>query len=145
MWLILSIILACGSMTMLASDQLLTVKTTATNAATSVSATANGFVGEIDEISVITSAGVTGNVSIAAGYPYGGPAVVLATNTVTQFHVFRPRVMGVGVAGSTSVVITNQVGGDKFEVDGESITATVFNGNSTSATFKVRIKYNKER
>lgn len=142
---ILATLLAMGVSGVFASDQLLTVTTTATNAATAVSATAKGFTGEIDEIAVMTSAGVTGNVSIAVAYPYGGPTLVLATNTVenTPFLVFRPRIMEVGVAGATSLTVTNEVGGDKFLVAGEAITATVDGGNITNSAFKVRIKYAK--
>jgi len=73
------------------------------------------FTGEIDEISVYSSAGVTGSVAIAAIDSYSGNALVLATNVaVSEYMVWRPRVMPVSIDGATTLVITNSATEARF-------------------------------
>jgi hypothetical protein len=138
--LILSML--CAACVAMASDQVVVVKANPTNAALSVTATAQAFTGYINELSVSTAAGVTGNVSIAVS-AYGGSALVLATNTVTGYMVWKPRIMECAITGDTSLTVTNGVDGDEFMMAGESLTATIDTASATGAVFKVRIKYAK--
>lgn len=140
--IIISVLLAVACAAY-AADQLLIVKTTATNAATSVNGTFEGFAGTINEITIQTASGVTGDVKVVMAYPYSGQSVVLASNTVTGFMVFRPRVGIVSISGDAALSVTNTIDGEEFMVSGESIVATVVNGTATSTPVKVRVKYSK--
>ena len=126
----------------LAGDySMFTVTTHAQTSTVAVTEYADPFIGEIDEIAVYSSAGVTGAVAIAAIDPYSSGALVLATNaTVTGYMVWKPRIEVVAVGGATSLAVTNTVTADRFRAQGERIRAIVSDATATSSVFRVRIK-----
>jgi len=118
-----------------------TVTTHASTSSIAMTKYADPFTGEIDEISVYTPSGVTGSVAIAAIDPYSSGALVLATNaTVTEYMVWRPKIMAPAITGSTSLTVTNAVTDDRFNAHGETIRAVVSAASTTSAVFRVLIK-----
>ena len=140
MSLVLSVVL-CAVACMAGDFRTFTVTMNPTNAALAITNFADPFVGEIDEISVYTPAGVTGAVAIAAIDPYSSGALVLATNAaVTVYEVWRPRIEVPAVGGATSLAVTNTVTADRFRAQGESIRAIVSAASKTSAVFRVFIK-----
>jgi hypothetical protein len=132
----------CAAFVACASDQIIPVKTNPTNAALAVSVTAKDFTGYIGQISVTTDAGVTANVSVAVS-AYRETPLVLASNTVTGFKVWRPRLMECALTGSDSLVVTNVVDGDEFIMAGEVLTVTASAASKTGSIINVRVKYEK--
>jgi len=126
----------------LAGDYRTFTVTTHTSApSTAITGYADPFTGEIDEISVYSTAGVTGAVAIAAIDPYSSGALVLATNaTVTGYMTWKPRVEVPAVGGATNLTVTNTVTADRFRAQGERIRAVVSAATATSSVFRVFIK-----
>ena len=131
--IVASVLAACAH----AGSQVTFTAATGTN--TTVTAYADSFTGEIDEIAVYSTVAM-GTVSIAALDPYSGTALVLATNAaVGTFTQWTPRLVAATDGGATSRVVTNNVTFDRFIAQGESIRA-VFTGSRTGVTYRVRLK-----
>lgn len=111
-----------------------------TNAAIVITNYAGSFVGEIDEIAVYTPSGVTGSVAVAAIDSYSGNELVLATNSIVGYAVWRPRVMETALTGDVALVVTNAASCDRLNAYGESIRAVLSDASKTSAVFRVVIK-----
>ena len=112
---------------------------TGTNA--TATAYADSFTGEIEDITVYPSTGVTGAVAVSAIDPYSGAALVLATNAaVSAANVFVPRVVNSeAIGGAASRVVTNDVAAARFQAQGEKILVSVAD-STTGATYRVSIK-----
>lgn len=106
-----------------------------------VTAYANSFVGEIDEVAVYGSAGATGTITITVNDPFSGTALVLCTNAaVSAYTVWTPRVEVAAIGGATALTITNTATADRFRMRGESLSATVNNSTPTGQLYSIRVK-----
>jgi hypothetical protein len=106
-----------------------------------VTAYANAFVGEIDEVAVYGSTTATGTVTIVVTDSYSGNALVLCTNAaVSAYTVWTPRVEAAAIDGATALTITNTVTADRFRMRGESLSATVVDSTPTGQLYRVRVK-----
>jgi len=106
-----------------------------------VTAYADSFVGEIEEVAVYGSAGATGTVTITVTDSFSGNALVLCTNAaVSAYTVWTPRVEVAAIDGATALMITNTVTADRFRMRGESLSATVVNSTPTGQLYRVRVK-----
>ena len=113
--------------------------TAATGTNTNVTAYADSFTGEIDEIAVYSTV-ATGTVSIAALDPYSGTALVLATNAECQTYLaWAPRVSAATGEVARAVTYVLNASNELFNAQGESIRA-VFNSSRTGVTYRVRLK-----
>ena len=122
------------------SVETFTLTANSTNAAIVITKYAESFVGEIDEIAVYTPSGVTGSVAVAAIDPYSSSALVLVTNAVTGYAVWRPRIMETSLTGDAVLVVTNAASADRFNARGESIRAILSDASKTSSVFRVVVK-----
>lgn len=106
-----------------------------------VTAYANPFVGEIDEVAVYGSAGATGTVSVTITDSFSGNALVLCTNAaVSAYTVWTPRVEIAAIGGATALTITNTATADRFRMCGEKLSATVNSSTPTGILYRVRVK-----
>jgi hypothetical protein len=113
--------------------------TVATGTNTSVTAYANPFTGEIDEIALYATV-ATGAVSIAALNPYSGAELVLCTNsTVGTALVWTPRGAAAATTGSVARTVGATLSDDRFNMQGESLRLAVDNAR-TGVTYRVHIK-----
>lgn len=118
-----------------------TITTHSQTSSVAMTGYADPFTGEIDEISVYTSSGVTGAVAVAAIDPYSSGALVLATNAaVTGYMIWRPRIEVPAVGGATSLAVTNTVTADRFRAQGESVRAIVSSASKTNEIFRIYLK-----
>lgn len=120
-----------------AGDAITWTASTGTN--TTVTAYADPFTGQIDEIAVYSTV-ATGTVSIAAIDPYSSTALVLATNSaVGTYRVWMPRLDPTVSTGDVARIVTFTTGDDYFNAQGERILAS-FAGSRTGVTYRVRLK-----
>jgi hypothetical protein len=120
-----------------AADIVWDVRSNPTNAAAVVSANARPVVGELDRIHVYLPANHTGTVSVAVASPFGGAALVVATNEATVGErVFVPRVETTDEAGAAALSLTNT--GHRLVLSGETLTATISDVSSSNVIIRFR-------
>ena len=134
-------LLACSAFAADARTKIVTVTTTATNAATTVSATCD-FTGYLESVIVVPPATNTGNIAISYQPAASvASAITLVSKTgLAAETVYRPRVDSTTTDGTAN---TNDPP-ERFLLAGEVITTSLSSANVTSETWSVVFKWLKK-
>ena len=139
LWIISAAVVATVCAGWAAPEERIIEVATGTNGAGQV--TDKSVRGYIDQIVLELPAGGsrTGTVSVVAT-PTIGSAVTLASATITETTLIRPRVYTTGADGSGVDVSATNAAAWRYMAWGDVITVTVTNASPTNVTWRVGIK-----